>query len=69
MDMYEIIYVMNSLEFNMGGFRRIRDARDVLKMVRNEYIREGQRTLLVGKDCLHIVSEKNGNRKYVIRKV
>ena len=68
MSMYEIVYVMNNSEFSMGGFRRIRDARDVLKMVRNEYIRKGQRVLLV-KDCLHIVSEKNGNRKYVIRKM
>lgn len=68
MSMYEIVYVMNSSEFRMGGFRRIRDARDVLKMVKNEYMREGERALLV-KDCLHIVSEKNGNRKYIIRKI
>lgn len=66
--MYEIVYVMNSSEFHMGGFRRIRDARDALKIVRNEYIREGERVLLV-KDCLHIISAKNRNRKYIIRKI
>ena len=67
--MYVIVYVMNSSEFSMGGFRRIRDARDVLKMVRNEYLRKGQRVQLIGKDCLHVVSAKKGNRKYVIRRM
>lgn len=69
MSMYKIIYYMNDSEYHLGIFKRIRDARNVLKTVRNEYIDEGQRVLTVGKDCLHIVSAKNGNRKYVIKKM
>lgn len=68
--MYKIIYCINDSEYHLGGeFRRIRDARNVLKMVRNEYICKGQRVLTIGKDCLHIISEKSGNRKYIIRKM
>lgn len=69
MSMYKIIYYINDSEYNLGTFKRIRDARNVLKIVRNKYIDEGQRVLTVGKDCLHIVSAKDGNRKCIIRKM
>lgn len=69
MNMYKVIYCINDSEYNLGTFKRIRDARDVLKIVRNKYIDEGQRVLTVGKNCLHIVDAKRGNRKCIIRKM
>ena len=58
--MYKVIYYINDSEYNLGTFKRIRDARNVLKIVRSKYIDEGQRVLTVVKDCLHIVSAKMG---------
>lgn len=68
--MYKIVYCINGLEYNVvGTFKGIRDARRTLKMFRNEYIRGGEAAIIIGGNCLHIVSEKRENRKYVIRKV
>ena len=70
MHMYKIMYCINSLEHNVAGtFKGIRDARRMLKMLKNEYSRGGEVTLIIGGNCLHIISEKRENRKYVIRKI
>lgn len=70
MSMYKIVYCINGLEHNVAGtFKGIREARRTLKMLRNEYSLGGEVTLMIGGNCLHIISEKRENRKYVIRKI
>lgn len=67
--MYRIVFYVGELEVSHEEFKKLRDARHKLEMLRNGYHGEGWTAKKIGKDCLYVWPRVGGNRcKYIIEK-
>lgn len=61
--MYKIVKIMNSIEIDMEITETKRQCRNILQMIRNEYMRKGWTSVKIGKDCVYVLS-RSGNHHY-----